>query len=385
MGKKILITGAAGSFGSAVLELAEKWGYDTIPTDVRLVKHARFQYCDISDAESVNTMKSIVGPVDAVVHIAGVIDINATELHKKVHLDGTENLINIFGKDDSCKVFISVSSAAIHGGTDQYIKMNEDHPRSYSDSYTESKALQYDLTLKLIKEKAIIIQPALVYDELNRYMFKEIAEIAALNLMVVLPENGNYRLSMVHPRDLATATLMLLERGEFGESYIISDDYPLKIREMVQMVQKETGARIYDPKRSIKAESIQKLVDIIGRLQKNLPSLAGMEPIGSMMDDLGLDLSGGFTLPMDPMYLVTHHAFSNEKTKKVTTKNKDQFRILPDSVKYFSAGWFPEVNPFFEMPKVIRYWIQNSILKDNAEFVDVLEFLMDMIGNFLNR
>ena len=144
---------------------------------------------------------------------------------------------SLFGKEDACKVFISVSSAAIHGGTEEYIKMNEDHPRSYTDSYTESKALQYDLTLKLIKEKAIIIQPALVYDELNRYMFKEIAEVAALNLMAILPENGNFRLSMVHPRDLATATLILLERGEFGNSYIIADDYPLKIREMVQMVQ----------------------------------------------------------------------------------------------------------------------------------------------------
>lgn len=385
MGKKILITGAAGSYGNAVLDLAVKWGYDPIPTDIRLVKHARFQYCDISDVESVKVMSSIIGPVDAVIHCAGVIDINATELHKKVHLDGTENLINVFGKNDSCKAFISVSSAAIHGGTENYVKMNEEHPRSYSDSYTESKALQYDLTLKLIKEKAIIIQPALVYDELNRYMFKEIAEIAALNLLVVLPENGNYRLSMVHPLDLASATLMLLERGEFGESYIISDDYPLRIREMVQMVQRETGARLYDPKRSLKSDSIKKLVDIIDRLQNNLPSLAGMEPIGSIMEDLELDLSGGFTLPMDPMYLVTHHAFTNEKAKKVTIKNKDQYKINEDSMKYFTDGWFPEVNPFFEMPKVIKYWIENGILRKNAEFVDVLEFLMDTIGNFINK
>ncbi|MHA1784569.1 MAG: NAD-dependent epimerase/dehydratase family protein [Candidatus Helarchaeota archaeon] len=385
MGKKLLITGAAGSYGNAVLELAEKWGYETIPTDVRLVKHARFQYCDISNEESVKTMKSIIGPVDAVIHIAGVIDINAVELHKKVHLDGTRNLINVFGKDDECKVFISVSSGAIHGGTEEYVMIKEDHGRELNDSYTESKALQYDLTLELIKEKAIITQPALVYDERNRYMFKEIAEIAALNLMLILPEQGNYRVSLVHPKDLATGTLMLLERGEFGESYIISDDYPLRIKEMVQLVQKETGARLYDPKRSIKSESIERLMDVIGRLRKNLPSLAGMEPLGSMMEELGLDLSGGITLPMDPKYMITHHALSNEKIKEVTKRNNEKWRINEDSLKYFKGGWKPQINPFFELPKVVQYWIETGVIKSNAGFVDFLEYLMDAIGNFINR
>ncbi len=385
LGKKLLITGAAGSFGSAVLSLAQKWGYDVIPTDIQLVKHVQFQYCDISDIESVKAMKEKIGPVDAVAHIAGVIDINATELHKKVHLDGTENLINTFGKDKECKVFISISSAAIHGGSEDYVKMDETFPRQYNDSYTESKALQYDLTLKLLKEKAIIIQPALVYDEKNKFMFKEIADVAALNLLLILPENGTYRISLVHPNDLATGTLMLLERGEFGESYVIADDYPMKIREMVQLVQKETGSRIYDPKRSIKAETIKRLIDVIGRLRKNLPSLQGMEPIGSIMDEMGIELSGGITLPMDPNYMITHHAFSNNKIKNITRKNADKFRILESTKKLYQKGWNPDVNPFFEIPKVVQYWIENGLMKKNAEFVDVFEYLLDSISNFTNR
>ena len=85
LGKKLLITGTAGSYGSAVLSLAEKWGYDVIPTDIQLVKHVQFQYCDISDIESVKAMKAKIGSVDAVIQIAGIVDVQATELHKKVH------------------------------------------------------------------------------------------------------------------------------------------------------------------------------------------------------------------------------------------------------------------------------------------------------------
>ncbi|MHA1132624.1 MAG: NAD-dependent epimerase/dehydratase family protein, partial [Candidatus Helarchaeota archaeon] len=264
----------------------------------------------------------------------------------------------LFKKTD-LKVWVTVSTAAIHGGTTENVYITEDMPRVLKDSYTITKAQEYDLTLEKIGEKAIIIQPALVYDEKNRYLFKEIAEILALNLLPALPDDGNLYVGMVHPHDLATGTLMALERGDFGESYLICDDHPLKLMEIAEMVSKATNCRV--PTRSIKLSVLDRLLGMLERMQQMLPALEGMEPMATMMEDMGIDLAN-FQLPMDPDYMRTHHKFSNAKLKETTKRNAKQWRVNEETLKRFSDGWKPEVDPHKEMPKVLEYWTEHKIL-----------------------
>jgi len=383
MGKKVLVTGAAGSYGSAVCELGKQLGYRMIPTDIRdLPKHdPNFIQCDISDKADVQAKFKDLHP-NAVIHCAGIIDVMATELHQKVHLDGTRHLIEQFKGDPELAVFITVSSGAIHGGKDDDIPTVESDERVLKDSYTRTKAEEYDLAMELFKEKMIVIQPALVYDELNRYMFKEIAQMASFGLLVLLPEHGNLKLGLVHPKDLASGTLLLMERGEFGD--------PLKMRDLVNMVADKCEINPYNPKRSVPASRLKQITESVGRLLDNMPSLRGLEPLGSIMEEMGLggeeeteteEEEGGMKLPIDTAYLYQHHSFSNAKIKEVTKRRADTYRLLESSKDFFQDGWKPEINPFFEIPRLIDYWIEKGDIKKKATFQDLMEFLIDYVMN----
>ena len=385
MAKRVLVTGSNGSYGSALVIELLKQGYEVYATDIivpeRPIKN--FIQADITKPEDVAKLPE----VEAVIHPAGVIDIMATHLHKAVHLDGTRNIINHYKNNynDTLKVFVTVSSAAIHGGTDEDELINENRPRSLKDSYTTSKAEEADLTRELIGDKCVIIEPALVYDERNRYMFKEIVEMIALKILVFLPENGSYKLNMVHPYDLSTGTICAMERGDFGEAYIICDDYDLELGQIANMVAAETSVR---PMRlSIDKETLKKLTSQLDNLQTMLPALQGMEPISTILENLGLDLGAGFEMPMDPDYMTTHHHFTNAKLKDATRKNKGKWRVDSDSVEYYKDGWKPIINPHEEMPRVIRYWTSTEppIIPKDADLQDVIEFLFGYIQNFLNR
>ncbi|MHA1753629.1 MAG: NAD-dependent epimerase/dehydratase family protein [Candidatus Helarchaeota archaeon] len=385
MAKRVLVTGANGSYGSAlVLELL-KQGYEVYATDIVVPERPirNFIQADITKPEDVAKLPE----VEAVIHPAGVIDIMATDLHKLVHLEGTKNIINHYkdNYNETLKVFVTVSSAAIHGGTMEDELIDEKKPRVLKDSYTTTKAQEADLTRELIGDRCVIIEPALIYDERNRYMFKEIVEMIALKLLVLLPEQGSYKLNMVHPYDLATGTICAMERGDFGEAYIICDDHVIELREIAEMVAKETGARA--PKISISKETLTKLMAQMDNITTMLPALNGMEPLSTMLDNFGIKLSEGFELPVDPEYMITHHHFTNAKLKEATKKNAGKWRVDPDSVNYFKDGWYPVVDPKIEMPKVIRYWTSTDppIIPKDADLQDVIEFLMRFILGFMNR
>ncbi|HUX99081.1 MAG TPA: NAD-dependent epimerase/dehydratase family protein [Candidatus Deferrimicrobium sp.] len=379
MSGKILITGANGSYGSALWKIAKEWGYEVYGTDVMDSKEKNYIKADITDPNSIKPLAKL--GVDAVIHTAGVIDMMKTELHQKVHIEGTSNLIDLF-KNTELKAFVSVSSAAIHGGTLEDVFITEKMPRVLKDSYTISKAQQYDLTLQKFGEKSMIIEPSLVYDEKNRYLFKQIAELIALNILPALPDNGNLWVGMVHPIDLATGTLMAIERGDFGQSYIICDEKPLRMIEMATLVAQATNARI--PTRSIRLEVLDRLLKMLGMVDTLLPALEGMEPMASMMGDMGIDLAK-FKMPMDPEYMRTHHKYTSAKLMEVTKKNAKKYRVNEATLKKYPDGWKPEVDPKVEMPKVLKYWTEQDppIIKKDAQYPDVIEFLFDQVAGML--
>ncbi|NVM54933.1 MAG: NAD(P)-dependent oxidoreductase [Candidatus Helarchaeota archaeon] len=384
MAGKILITGANGSYGAALCKVAKEWGYEVYGTDIvdinpDLLDNKHFIKADITDPEAIKQLAEL--GVDAVVHTAGVIDVRKTELHQKVHVEGTSSLIDLFKKTD-LKVWVTVSTAAVHGGTKEDIFITEDLPRVLKDSYTITKAKEHDLTLEKFSEKSIIIQPALVYDELNRYLFREIAQMISLQIMPALPDYGNFWVGMVHPFDLATGTLLAIERGEFGQSYIICDGKPLRLIELAKMVCEATNARL--PTRNIRIDLLDRIVNMIGMLDTILPALEGMEPMASIMADMGMDLSS-FQLPMDPDYMRTHHKYSSAKLMEVTKQNAKQYRVNEATLQQFPDGWKAEIDPTVEMPKVLKYWTEQDppvIVKD-AKYPDVIEFFFDMMSGML--
>ena len=70
-GRRALVTGAAGGIGAAVVEAFRQAGAEVVGVDLRADGDVRS--CDVTDEAEVEATVETVGPVDDVVHAAGVV------------------------------------------------------------------------------------------------------------------------------------------------------------------------------------------------------------------------------------------------------------------------------------------------------------------------
>lgn len=75
-GKTILLTGASGDIGSALIKIFLDYGLNVIGTDVRepaggFSNGVRFEELDVTDTEAVNQLATNVEQLDCVIHCAG--------------------------------------------------------------------------------------------------------------------------------------------------------------------------------------------------------------------------------------------------------------------------------------------------------------------------
>ena len=70
-GRRALVTGAAGGIGAGVVAAFREHGAEVVATD--LADRAGFERCDVTDEASVQAAFESAGPIDDVVHAAGVV------------------------------------------------------------------------------------------------------------------------------------------------------------------------------------------------------------------------------------------------------------------------------------------------------------------------
>ena len=107
--KTIVLTGAAGGMGSAVRNLLEEKGYEVWSLDIAECDLPRYIRTDITSPESVEAAASQIasesGKIDAVVHAAGIYDMNSL-----VEMPEEEFLrifnVNLFGMYRVNKAFL---------------------------------------------------------------------------------------------------------------------------------------------------------------------------------------------------------------------------------------------------------------------------------------
>ncbi|WP_203794891.1 SDR family NAD(P)-dependent oxidoreductase, partial [Actinoplanes derwentensis] len=127
----VLIAGGTGGLGAAVARWAAENGADRLilvsrrGTDLPDLPIAESYACDLGDRAAVQSLLAAVGPVDAVVHAAGVseevdlVDVDAAHVDRVVRgkVDGAIHLDELIGDVDAFIVFSSISG--IWGSTRQ--------------------------------------------------------------------------------------------------------------------------------------------------------------------------------------------------------------------------------------------------------------------------
>ena len=252
----ILVTGGAGFIGSHIVERLVSLGHNVYVIDnlsngsIDNIQHLTnkdnfvFYKGDIRD---LSLVKMILMDVEAVVHLAAIIDvqysINNPEETNDVNVRGTLGLLKSsfqFG----IKKFIYTSSCAVYGEA-KYLPIDEDHPTYPLSPYAASKVASeaYIKAYSRISNlKTIILRLFNVYgprQEVSRYpgVISKFITSAMKSEELVIYGDGTQTRDFIFVKDVTDLIVMLIE-GDYpsGETYNVGSGMAISIRELAEKI-----------------------------------------------------------------------------------------------------------------------------------------------------
>lgn len=263
-GKKVLVTGASGLIGKAIIAYLL-----TECNDVKVVALARnrekvfaalkslpqenieYTICDVCDLKSEN-----VG-VDYVIHAASntasksFVETPAEVITRTV--EGTKRVLE-FAKVNGVKGFVYLSTMEIYGNPTTDDKIDENSPAYLKSTevrscYPESKRLceclcssyysQYGVPAKIIRLTQTFGE-GVSYED--KRVFAEFSRCAIERKNIVLKTKGETKRNYLYVGDAVAAILTVLLKGLSGEAYNAANENTYcSIYEMADMVAREFG------------------------------------------------------------------------------------------------------------------------------------------------
>lgn len=238
--RRLLVTGATGFLGAAVVDMAkaEGWRVRALSRKPSRTEGVEVVAGDIRDTQ---TIWSAFEGMDAVVHAAGLAHVfgsrarNSAEFHS-VNEVGTLNVIDAAVRSHVPQVVL-VSSVSVYGSYSDP-KCDETAPCNPVGPYATSK---YKAELGAIERMAnretsmTILRFATIYGKGDRGNVAKL--IGALDRgRFIWLGSGNNRKSLIHRTDAARACLLPLQRRQAGtEIFNVSAQTP-QMREIVTLV-----------------------------------------------------------------------------------------------------------------------------------------------------
>ena len=260
IGKKVLVTGATGLIGQALVKKLVLCGAEVVAV-IRNEEKARriFQNTErISFLVSEITALAVshMG-IDYVIHTAASTS-SKSFVQDPVgiaftSLEGTKRTLELARKN-SAKAYVYLSSMEIYGPLADDTKVNELHASALDtmkarSSYAESKRMCESLCAAYCaqyKVPAKVVRLTQTFGEGVRYdderVFAEFARCAIEGRDIVLHTKGETKRSYLYVQDAVNAILTVLLRGAEGEAYNAANESTYcSILEMAQMVARLFG------------------------------------------------------------------------------------------------------------------------------------------------
>jgi len=226
MAKRILVTGAAGALGNALLgKLREdNWWIRALvlpgQPSLSLAHETHF-----GDLTKVETLQGVLADIDVVLHMAGLILTKNKHLFSTVNEVGTQHLLQL-AQANSLEHFIYISSTSV------------DYPEP--TLYAQSKSAA-EWHVKKAKIPWTIVRPTLLVGKgggAEYHIFKKLSRWP----ICILPLSGSAQKRPIHVDDLAKGLCQLLEHRSqtIGKTYSLCGLETKSLAQMLQEIRKES-------------------------------------------------------------------------------------------------------------------------------------------------
>ena len=258
---KVLVTGATGFIGSHLVKRLIDDGHyvrclvreTSNLTELKKLTNTEFFWGDVTKK---NSLKGVMEDIDVVYHLAALRGHDppskkAFRRFRLVNVEGTRNILDeCIGKN--INRFIYISSTAVMG----VVKVEKIDENTNPDPYTPYQVSKYEAE-KLVKKymqsygiPAIIIRPSQIYGPGFKGDFLKMAKVINKHFFPKIGRGKNLS-SALYIEDLIDALACLTDKGNIGDTYIISSERSYTMDEIYETLKKEVGKRcvyMYVPK-----------------------------------------------------------------------------------------------------------------------------------------
>jgi len=231
---RVLVTGATGMVGRAIVRAlhARRRPVRILARDRERARALFGSSVEITvgDLGSAESLRRACEGVGEIYHAAAALGFHAggdAEI-VETNVEGTKRLLAA-ARASGVPQMIYTSSVAVYGD-DLSSGVTEQTPVNPSSAYGRSKVLAETLMREAVTAgmRCMIVRPCVIYGPGDRYFLPQSAWAVRLPVLP-LPDGGRHVVDLVHADDVAAAHLLVMEAGQPGEAYNVTDGerYPL--------------------------------------------------------------------------------------------------------------------------------------------------------------
>jgi nucleoside-diphosphate-sugar epimerase len=281
---KVFLTGGTGFIGGEVAGRMRARGEDVVCL-VRSPEKAgklRELGCELTrgDLSDEAAIRQGMAGCEAVIHAAAMYEVGIPAKQRpamwEANVAGTERVMKAVCAEKVPRI-VYVSTVGIFGNTHkQVVDESYKNPETdFTSYYEETKLAAHKVVQRMIGEQglpAIIVQPGGVYGPGDTSQVADLLEqfFAGKLPLLPFPELG---ICMTHVEDIAGGILLALDKGDLGETYVISGP-ATTMREAIETVARVSGRKA--PKHALPTGLMKAMIPIgplVGKVMGQPPNL----------------------------------------------------------------------------------------------------------------
>ena len=254
---RALVTGATGMLGSHIVECLREDGWSVRalvrsrdggawlePMGVELVEGL---------LENVDSLVAAATSCDAVFHAAAAIGAGGDwEEYRRGNVEGTRNVVEAASR--AAARLVHVSSTAVYGDARYYDEPTDEHAPLpelpaydvYGRSKQEAEAVVLEAH-RTGRSWGTVVRPPVMYGCRDRQFVPRVAPMLDHGLFPRIA-GGRTTLALVHARHVAEGAVLAARREIAGGNvYLLTNDFPVTVTDLVRSAETGLGKRIYAP------------------------------------------------------------------------------------------------------------------------------------------